>query len=123
LPVIQAALASGFCVFGESRVQEALPKIDSLGGGAEWHLIGHLQRNKAAAAIGRFALIHSVDSARLIEVLEQRAAAMGIRQRILLQLNVSGEVGKFGAPPADLQLLLDALAKAPHLLGEGLMTI
>lgn len=120
---IEAALAAGQRIFGESRIQEALPKVEALGGRAEFHLIGHLQRNKAHQAVGRFALIHSVDSQRLIEELERRAAALGIVQRVLLEINVSGEASKFGAPPEALPSLIEALEKAEHLRGEGLMTI
>ena len=120
---IEAALTAGQLVFGESRVQEALPKVEALGGRAEFHLIGHLQRNKAHQAVGRFALIHSVDSVRLIEELEKRATMLGIVQRVLLELNVSGEASKFGAPPEALPRLIDALERAEHLRGEGLMTI
>jgi len=124
--LIAAARAAGQRVFGESRLQEALPKIEALERTApppEWHLIGHLQRNKVAQAAGRFALIHSVDSVRLIEELEKQCAARGIDQRILLEINVSGEASKFGAPPEELPFLLAALEKTPHLRGEGLMTI
>ncbi len=119
---VRAAVDAGQSLFGENRLQEALPKMDAVGPGPRWHLIGHLQRNKAAA-VGRFELIHSVDSTRLIEELERRAAAADTQQAILLQLNVAGEASKFGAAPADLPALLAALAAAPHLRALGLMTI
>jgi hypothetical protein len=121
--LLRAAVAAGQTLFGENRVQEALPKIDALAGAARWHLIGHLQTNKVNQAVGRFELIHSVDSVRLIEALEARAARLPIVQPILLQLNVAGEASKFGAPPEELPALLDALAAAPHLRAEGLMTM
>lgn len=122
--LMRAAWAAGLRRFGENRVQEALGKMDELGElPARWHLIGHLQRNKVKHALGRFELIHSVDSVRLIEELERRAAEAEQHQRILLQLNVSGEASKFGAPPEQLEALLEALEGCEHVHGEGLMTI
>jgi pyridoxal phosphate enzyme (YggS family) len=121
---IRRAAEAGLREFGESRMQEAAGKLEALSElDARWHLIGHLQRNKVNAAVGRFAMIHSVDSARLIEALERRAAALDVRQPILLQLNVAGEASKFGAPPEALDELVGALGAAPHLVCEGLMTI
>ena len=120
---VRAAMAAGLDCFGENRVQEAVAKIDQVGVGAHWQLIGHLQRNKAAAAVGRFDLIHAVDSVSLIEELEKKTAAREIVQRILLQLNVSGEGSKSGAPPEDLPRLIEALESTPHLAAEGLMTM
>ncbi|MEN6627998.1 MAG: YggS family pyridoxal phosphate-dependent enzyme [Candidatus Sumerlaeia bacterium] len=120
---VREAMAAGQLVFGENRIQEALPKIEAVGGAARWHLVGHLQSNKARQAVGRFELIHSVDSVGLIHELNERAAAAGLVQKILLQINVSGEASKFGAPPEALGELLGAVACAPHLAAEGLMTI
>lgn len=121
---VLAAIEAGQLVFGENRIQEALPKMDALGkSGARWHLVGHLQTNKARQAVGRFELIHSVDTVRLIEELNERASAARVVQNILLQINVSGEASKFGADPEDLDALLDALSHAPHVSAQGLMTI
>jgi pyridoxal phosphate enzyme (YggS family) len=120
---VAALLSLGQTSFGENRVQEALAKIEALGGRGEWHFIGHLQRNKAAQIVGRMVLIHSVDSVRLIEELEKQAAKKQIEQRILLELNVAREANKTGAAPEDLPVLLEALASAPHLRAEGLMTM
>jgi PLP dependent protein len=123
---LRAALAAGQTVLGESRIQEALPKIEALatpGSMIRWHLIGHLQTNKVQQAVGRFELIHSVDSARLIAALEERAARLGLVQPILLEVNVAGETSKSGAAPEELPRLLEALAEATHLRAEGLMTI
>lgn len=122
--LIREAFGAGQRDIGENRIQEALGKLDELADlPIAWHLIGHLQRNKARQAVGRFALIHSVDSARLIEALEAEAARAGVIQPILLQLNLSGEASKFGAAAEELPALLDAVAGAPHLRAEGLMTI
>ncbi|MCE5228010.1 YggS family pyridoxal phosphate-dependent enzyme [bacterium] len=121
---VREAIGAGQAVFGENRIQEALPKIEALAGlNARWHLIGHLQGNKARQAAGRFELIHSVDSPELIRELDKRAAAAGVKQKILLQINVAGEASKFGAAPDEITSLLDALSRAPNLIPEGLMTI
>ena len=85
--------------------------------------MGHLQRNKAKHVAGRFALIHSVDSAELAEELDKRASAHGAKQRVLLQVNVAGEVQKSGCPPSEAPGLARRVAAQPHLALEGLMTI
>src|SRR5881296_1661123 len=90
LDAVEAALAAGLTELGENRVQEALAKIDTPAGRrATWHLIGHLQRNKAKHVPGRFALVHSLDAAALALELDKRAAAQGVRVRALLQVNVA----------------------------------
>ena len=124
LDAVEAALAAGLPDVGENRVQEALGKFDTPAGRrATWHLVGHLQRNKAKHVAGRFALIHSVDSGPLAEELAGRAAAHGARQRVLLQVNVAGEAQKSGCTPAEASALARQVAAQPHLALEGLMTI
>src|SRR5206468_3071573 len=126
LEAVEAALAAGLADVGENRVQEALEKLDTpVGRRVNWHLVGHLQRNKAKHVAGRFALIHSVDSAELAEELDKRAggAAHGAKQRVLLQVNVAGEAQKSGCAPADAPGLALRVAAQPHLALEGLMTI
>jgi pyridoxal phosphate enzyme (YggS family) len=124
LDAVEAALAAGLADVGENRVQEALEKLDTPAGRrATWHLVGHLQRNKAKQVAGRFALIHSVDSVELAEELDKRAAAHEAKQRVLLQVNVAGEAQKSGCAPADAPGLARRLAAQPHLALEGLMTI
>jgi len=121
---VQAALDAGLTDLGENRVQEALDKIETPAGRrATWHLIGHLQRNKAKLVAGRFALIHSVDSAALAEELDRRAAAQGVRQRVLLQVNVAGEAQKSGCAPGEASAVARRVAALPQLALEGLMTI
>jgi pyridoxal phosphate enzyme (YggS family) len=90
----RAALEAGLTRLGENRVAEALPKLEALPE-AEWHLVGHLQTNKARTAAGRFALIHSVDSVRLAEAIARRAP----EQAVLLQVNTSREPQKQGLAP------------------------
>src|SRR5256885_5122276 len=124
LDAVEAALAAGLTDLGENRVQEAVPKLDTPAGRrATWHLIGHLQRNKAKLVAGRFALVHSVDSAALAEELDKRAAAQGASQRVLLQVNVAGEAQKSGCAPAEAPAVARRVAGSPHLALEGLMTI
>jgi len=124
LEAVEAALAAGLTDLGENRVQEAVAKIDTpVGRRATWHLIGHLQRNKAKDVPGRFALVHSLDSAALAEELDRRAATHGATVRALLQVNVAGETQKSGCAPAQAAGLAKRVAGLPHLALEGLMTI
>ena len=124
LEAVEAALAAGLTDLGENRVQEAVAKIDTpVGRRATWHLIGHLQRNKAKDVPGRFALVHSLDSAALAEELDRRAATHGATVRALLQVNVAGETQKSGCAPAEAAGLAKRVAGLPHLALEGLMTI
>jgi len=121
---VREAFAAGMRVFGENRIQEAESKISALEDlPAEWHLIGHLQTNKVKKAISLFSLIHSVDSVKVIESLEREGALRDRRIAVLLQLNLSGEESKFGASSSELEILLAALQKAPHIQCRGLMTI
>jgi len=124
LEAVEAALAAGLTDLGENRVQEAVAKIDTpVGRRATWHLIGHLQRNKAKDVPGRFGLVHSLDSAGLAEELDRRAATHGATVRALLQVNVAGETQKSGCAPAEAAGLAKRVAGLPHLALEGLMTI
>lgn len=115
--------ASGVTDLGENRVREAASKIEALGHAFTWHLIGHVQRNKARAAVELFDLIHSVDSLDLALALDRHAAARGKQQRVLFQVNVSGEASKSGFAPAELRADAGRLAALPHLHAEGLMTM
>ncbi len=121
---VQAALDAGLADIGENRVQEALDKIASpVGPRATWHLIGHLQRNKAKLVPGRFAVVHSLDSAELAAELAKRAAAAAVKQRVLLQVNVAGEEQKSGCAPAEVPALARRVAAESALALEGLMTL
>jgi pyridoxal phosphate enzyme (YggS family) len=124
LDAVAAALAAGLTDVGENRVQEALEKLGTpVGQGATWHLIGHLQRNKAKLVAGRFALVHSLDSVALADELDRRAAGRAVAQRVLVQVNVAGETQKDGCAPAEAPALARHVAALPHLALEGLMTI
>jgi pyridoxal phosphate enzyme (YggS family) len=120
---VRAAVAAGLSDVGENRVQEAVQKQDALPGtDVRWHLIGTLQRNKAKHAVGRFALIHSVDRVDLATEIDRRVAA-GARQAVLVQVNCSDEPQKGGVEPDALPALLDALASLERLEVQGLMTM
>jgi pyridoxal phosphate enzyme (YggS family) len=120
---VRAALAAGLEDVGENRVQEALAKQEQLVGvPVRWHLIGPLQRNKARHAVGRFALIHSVDREDLATELDRRVAE-GSRQPVLVEVNCSGEAQKSGVDPGSLASLLDRIAALPRLDLQGLMTM
>lgn len=124
IDAVEAALAAGLTDLGENRVQEALGKVETPAGRrATWHLIGHLQSNKAKLVPGRFALVHSLDSRALAEELDRRAAAGAVRQRVLLQVNVAEEAQKSGCTAAEAPELARRVAALPHLVLEGLMTM
>ena len=120
---VRAAVAAGLMDIGENRVQEAMEKQDALAGvRVDWHLIGTLQRNKARHAVGRFALIHSVDRLDLAAEID-RCATEGSRQAVLVQVNCSGEPQKGGVEPGGVPALLDALGGFTRLEVRGLMTM
>ena len=121
--------ASGLRHFGENRVQEAadkIPAVRPLASDAQWHLIGHLQRNKVKEAVELFSLVHSVDSFRLAEAISQRSAASGRRMPVLLELNLSDEESKTGMRLNDSQTFwraVEQICPLPGLQLRGLMTI
>jgi pyridoxal phosphate enzyme (YggS family) len=118
LGVVGAAVDAGLTLLGESRVQEAEPKIAEYPD-VEWHLVGRLQSNKARRAARAFAVIHSVDSIDLLQRLDRLAAEEGRPLRVLLQVNVSGETAKTGFEPAELERIDPPRAASL----SGLMTI
>jgi pyridoxal phosphate enzyme (YggS family) len=120
---VRAAVAAGLEDVGENRVQEALEKQEALPDvSVAWHLIGTLQRNKARHAAGRFVLIHSLDRLELAAELDRRVDPSA-RQRVLVQVNCSGEPQKGGVEPEALIALLDALRGMARLEVVGLMTM
>ncbi|MEX0785614.1 MAG: YggS family pyridoxal phosphate-dependent enzyme [Dehalococcoidia bacterium] len=121
--VVAEACAAGLSDLGENRIQEAAPKIEALaamGVRPRWHLVGHLQSNKAKTAAGLFAIIHSVDSVRLAEALSRRATEP---LPVLLEVNVAGEPAKFGFATAAVPDALSSIASLPNLDVRGLMTV
>jgi PLP dependent protein len=121
---IRAAAAAGQRAFGENRVQEGLVKMDVLRDlPLEWHLIGHLQSNKARRAAESFGWIESVDSLDLLQKLERGALDRGTRPRILIQVDLAREASKFGADEAAATALVEAAARTRALDLRGLMII
>lgn len=122
---VAAAASVGLTTFGENRVQEAKDKIPKIvtPDPLRWHLIGHLQTNKARDAVTLFDLIHSVDRYDLAAALDRRAAMSGKRQDILIQVNTIAESQKSGCEPGVLDELVARIALLPHVRMMGLMTI
>jgi pyridoxal phosphate enzyme (YggS family) len=121
---VRAAAVAGQRVFGENRVQEAVAKIDALGDlDVDWHLIGHLQTNKARKAISVCAWIESVDRLELLHKLDAAAAELGVRRSILLQVDLAHEATKHGAAESDLRTLVDAALAGRALDLRGLMLV
>lgn len=121
-------IESGLREFGESRVQAAYDKIIQLGpapAGSKvvWHLIGHLQKNKARTAIGLFDMIHSIDSPELAEVIDRHAGAAGKVQKVLVQVKLSDEESKYGISKEDVHAMLGNMRALKNLDVRGLMTI
>ena len=121
---LRQAVDAGIRHLGENRLQEALPKIDTLGReGVVWHFIGTLQRRKVKSVVGRFETIHSVDSLALAEEIDRQAKAAGLRQRVLLEVNLAGEASKGGFESTTLGAALESLNGLEHLDIRGLMAI
>ena len=124
---IREAYEAGLRLFGENRVQEFADKVDALRGlrDVEWHLIGHLQSNKAAKAAGLFGAVDSVDSLRLAQKLNAAARELGKQLPALIEINVGGEEAKSGIAPESFELedLLQTARGLEHLEFRGLMTI
>jgi PLP dependent protein len=121
---IREGVSAGLSILGENRVQEALPKIEALAQApVRWHFIGQLQRRKVRSVVGRFDLIHSVDSVELAQEIDRRAGEAGITQAILLEVNIGGEPTKAGFSPEALIQLVPSMAALSHLQIKGLMAI
>jgi len=120
---IRAAVAAGLTALGENRVQEARGKIAELGRPAAWHMVGHLQTNKAREALDLFDVVHSVDRIDLARELDRRARARGRPIDAFVQINIAVEPSKGGWPPDAVETAVDALMALRGLRVRGLMTI
>ena len=122
--VVRTAYAAGQRDFGENRVQEALEKIQRVAEPAiRWHLLGHLQTNKARKAGAAFAWVQSIDSVELLRRLDLSAVEAGATPELLIQVEVARQATKFGAPPTDVPRLFEAAAQLRAARVVGLMTL
>ncbi len=121
--VVRAALAAGATDIGENYVQEARQKIVEVPEPARWHLIGHLQKNKAKDAVRLFTLIHSLDNVGLAQELHSQGQKLGVNIRVLIEVNLGGEASKRGVSPNAVEQLLATIAPLSALRVEGFMAI
>jgi len=120
---IREAIEAGQTTFGENRVQEARAKVAEIGAGAVWHLVGHLQRNKAKEAARTFQMIHSVDSVELLKDLDRHAAGGEKILEVLVQVNVAREATKHGAEESQVPAILGAAGSLRSVRVVGLMIL
>jgi pyridoxal phosphate enzyme (YggS family) len=120
---VREAARAGQRAFGENYAQELREKADAAGEGIEWHFLGALQTNKVKMVAGRVALVHTCDRQSLAQELNKRAAALGIAQRVLVEVNLASEPQKGGIAPGDLGSFVDSVRNLPALRCEGLMCI
>lgn len=121
--IIQKAVDSGLALLGENRVQEARDKKELVNGNVQWHLIGHLQRNKVKMALSLFSMIQSVDSLPLAEEIQKRAEQIQQAVDVLVQVNIGREKTKYGIDPDNTKSFVEKIALFPNLRVRGLMTI
>ncbi|MBR0056399.1 MAG: YggS family pyridoxal phosphate-dependent enzyme [Kiritimatiellae bacterium] len=120
---VREAWDAGLRIMGENKVQEAAAKIPASVSGPEWHLIGHLQKNKVRHALALFTTIHSVDSLDLLQAIDRVAEEDARSPHILLEVNVSGESSKFGIRPDALPSMVEAALQCRRLTLDGFMTM
>jgi len=120
---IREAIEAGVTILGENYVQEAREKIEQIGHGIQWHMIGHLQSNKAKYAVSLFDYIHSLDGISLAREIDRRAAQKGKKVRALVEVNLSGEASKFGVGSGAVMEFIHHVSSLEHISIEGLMTM
>jgi len=120
---IMEAIDCGVDIIGENYVQEGKRKIEKMGKTVEWHMIGHLQSNKAKYAVRLFDMIHSIDRMGLAQELDKRSRNAGMKSKILIEVNVSGEETKSGVPKDKAVDLVKEIASLENLSIQGLMTM
>lgn len=121
--MLKEAYDAGARCFGENKVQEIMDKHPQLPEDIQWHMIGHLQRNKVKYIVDKVSMIHSVDSLRLAQTIEQEAAKHNVYVPVLLEVNVAQEESKFGLKMEEVLPLIETIADFPHIKVQGLMTI
>ena len=122
---VRLAISAGIKICGENRLQEAEAKMEAIGEspGLSWHFIGRVQRRKLKSMVGRFSVIHSIESLEHIEELQRRAEERQLQQSILLQVNIENESTKGGFSVPDLFNTMPAIARLSHVKVDGLMAI
>lgn len=120
---VAEAFGAGQTVFGESRLQEAEPKIELLPKDIRWHFIGRVQRNKVRRILPLFETVHGIDSTRLAQHADTVAAELGMKPRVFLQINIGAESSKGGFSPHEIDREMDILCGLRHLDWQGLMCI
>ncbi len=121
--MLEEVYLAGARDFGENKPQEIRDKYPQLPGDIRWHMIGHLQRNKIKYIIDKVCMIHSVDSVRLAQAIDEAAEKAGIVMPVLVEVNVAGEESKAGIRPEDAEQFVRMISVFPHIRVEGLMTI
>lgn len=121
--VVREVIGGGILDIGENRVQELVAKQEEIGDACRWHLVGPLQRNKAAKVVGRVSLIHSIDGIRIAETIDRIARERGQRVRVLLEVNTSGEASKHGVAPDEAVPVAEAILRLESVDLDGVMTI
>ena len=121
--MIQELYDAGCRNFGENKVQELVDKYETLPKDIQWHMIGHLQRNKVKYIVDKVSLIHSVDSLRLAETIEKEAEKKKCMVDILIEVNMAKEESKYGVYPEDVEELLRKISSLSHIRVKGLMTV
>lgn len=123
IELMEEAMAAGMRTFGENKVQEIIKKQPYFPDDVDWHMIGHLQRNKVRQIAGKVAMIHSVDSLRLAEQIQKEYEAIGKAAKILIEVNIAREETKFGLMPEETEAVIREAAKMGNIEVRGLMTI
>ncbi|MBR3772041.1 MAG: YggS family pyridoxal phosphate-dependent enzyme [Clostridium sp.] len=120
---VREAMEAGMRNFGENKVQEIVDKYEAIDEPLNWHMIGHLQRNKVKYIVDKVCLVHSVDSERLALQIDEEAKKKNVICPILIEVNVAGEDTKFGVSPEETEELIRLIAQLDHVKVKGLMTI
>ncbi|HAB61150.1 MAG TPA: YggS family pyridoxal phosphate-dependent enzyme, partial [Lachnospiraceae bacterium] len=121
--LVDEVIDNGIREFGENKVQEIMDKYETVKTPVNWHMIGHLQRNKVKYIVDKVCLIHSVDSYRLAEMIDQEAAKKGVRCDILIEVNIAKEDTKYGVMEDEVIPLIEQISKLSNIRIKGLMTI
>ena len=123
IEVMEEALEAGIKNFGENKVQELTSKYEKMNKDFNWHMIGHLQRNKVKYIVDKVDLIHSVDSLRLAKQIEKEAQKRNVKSDILIEVNIANDSNKFGFKEEELYSTIEEISNLKHINIKGLMTI